>query len=271
MPEELTSSKKTMIEIEEFWRRSALDYGISHKASWADINCMNLEFENLVNYIKDGDKVLDVGCANGYTTLRIAAKRNISIKGIDYIEEMVANAKQRLLNVEKTLESEVTFEIGDALNIDDSDSKYDVVSFIRVLCNLHNNENIIKALKEACRVLKVGGLLLISEPTVHGLSKLNLLRTEWGLDEIDLPSQNRYLDEEVLKKSVYGRLQHIDTKNFASSYFVLTRVLKPLLSKASGKENNIVDPDLEWNKLSTLMPSFGDYSSQNFSCLRRPR
>ena len=39
--------------------------------------------------LSDGDKVLDIGCANGYSTVQFASQRKIDIRGVDYIPEMV--------------------------------------------------------------------------------------------------------------------------------------------------------------------------------------
>lgn len=257
------TSKKSMKEIRDFWTRNAQTFNDSHEASWADKYCMELEVKQISNYIKEGDTVLDVGCANAYSTIKYACEKNISIKGIDYIDEMIKNAKKRKKKHKSLLLGKVEFQVGNILKLDESDNFYDKVIAVRAICNLASLENQKKGLLECIRVLKTGGMLLVSEPTMQGLEKLNRFRAQWQLEDIGIPDQNRYIDEEfileVLKKH---SMQLVQINNFASTYFVMTRIIKPLFSYARGMENNIVDPNLEWNRFSSLLPSFGDYGIQ---------
>ena len=43
-------------------------------------------------------------------------------------------------------------------------------------------------------------------------------------------------------------LELLDIVNFASTYFVGTRVIKPLLANLVGKEDQIANPDMHWNR-----------------------
>ena len=76
-------------EIRDFWTKQALQHGQSYIASWSDQSAIELEIRTILNWLEDGDKVLDVGCANGFSTLEFAANKNIEIKGLDYIPEMI--------------------------------------------------------------------------------------------------------------------------------------------------------------------------------------
>jgi hypothetical protein len=60
-----------------------------------------------------------------------------------------------------------------------------------------------------------------------------------------------------------------EISNFSSTYFVGTRVLKPLLAGAIG---NGVDParaEMEWNRFFSLLPTAGDYGTQKLFVFRR--
>lgn len=257
------TSKKHMAQIQDFWTNNAKTFGASHEASWSDKYCIELEIREILNYLKDGDSVLDVGCANAYSTIRYACEKDVTIKGIDYIDEMIKNAQKRKKEFKKSIVGKVDFQVGNILKLADSDHSYDKVIAVRVICNLFNSENQKKGLLECARVLKNGGFLLFSEPTIQGWEKLNKFRAEWQLEKIGMPDQNRYLDEnfilDILQKN---SMRLVKVQNFASTYFVMTRIIKPLMSYARGIENNIVDPDLEWNRLSSLLPAFGDYGIQ---------
>ena len=58
--------------IKEYWENQGAVHGGSHWASWGDNWMIDLEIDTIGTYIKDGDSVLDIGCANGYATLRQA-------------------------------------------------------------------------------------------------------------------------------------------------------------------------------------------------------
>jgi hypothetical protein len=54
----------------------------------------------------------------------------------------------------------------------------------------------------------------------------------------------------------------VEVSNFASTYYVGTRVLKPLLAKATNAPLNIADPHAEWNRWFSQLPAAGDYGTQ---------
>lgn len=89
-------------EIRDYWMQQAIAHGQSHAASWSDINAINLEIQEISKYLQDNDKILEVGCANGFTTIQYAAAKKLEILGIDYIAEMIKSAQQRVIGIEKT-------------------------------------------------------------------------------------------------------------------------------------------------------------------------
>ena len=65
-----------------------------------------------------------------------------------------------------------------------------------VLINLGHWDRQLSGLRECIRVLKSGGLLLLSEATLQRWCRLNALRAEWGLEDIPMPPFNQYLDQD---------------------------------------------------------------------------
>ena len=55
-------------QIREFWTQQALKYGQSSDASWSDQMAIEMEIKEISRRIQEGDRVLDIGCANGYST-----------------------------------------------------------------------------------------------------------------------------------------------------------------------------------------------------------
>ena len=184
---------------------------------------------------------------------------------------MIEQARTRLRHVPEAARGDVSFEVGDITALDEPDAAYDKVVVIRVVINLAGWDQQLQAVRECARVLKPGGLLLLSEATVQGWQKLNQFRREWSLPDIPMPPFNRYLDQEQLIEAVAPELHLRELVNFASTYYVGTRVLKPLLIQALGLPINVADPGMEWNRWFAQLPSWGDYGTQKLFVFEKPR
>ncbi|HET6944723.1 MAG TPA: class I SAM-dependent methyltransferase, partial [Gaiellaceae bacterium] len=193
---------------------------------------MELEVRAIGERLHDGARVLDVGCANGWSTVQLAAARDIFIRGVDYVPAMIDAARARLDQLQPRLHGTVEFDVGDVLALDVVDGTYDAVVCSRVIINLGDWERQSRGLAECVRVLRPDGMFLLSEATLQGWGRLNALRTEWGLAEIGMPAFNTYLDEERVVAELADRCELVELVNFASTYYVGSRVLKPLLAQA---------------------------------------
>jgi SAM-dependent methyltransferase len=256
-------------EIRDYWRNQAISFGEDHKASWTDVNAINLEIAEVSRRLRDDTRVIDIGCANGFSTINYAQRFRIDIKGVDYIPEMIAAANAGLSAPAAPLMGAVTFAIGDITALEEPNGYYDTAIVTRLIINLAQREKQIAAIREAARTVKAGGTLLLSEATREGLQRLNSFRSEWGLQPIPEPPFNNYVDEELIRTAAPDLLNLEEISNFASTYFVGTRVLKPLLAGALG---NRVDParaEMEWNRFFSLLPSAGDYGTQKLFVFRR--
>ena len=113
------------------------------------------------------------------------------------------------------------------------------------------------------------GLLLLSEATVQGWRRLNAFRNEWGMPDIPMPAFNNYLDQDLVVEETASVLELVSLVNFASSYYVGTRVLKPLLIQALGAQIAAADPNLHWNRWFSSLPAAGDFGTQKLFVLRK--
>jgi ubiquinone/menaquinone biosynthesis C-methylase UbiE len=256
-------------QIRQFWTEQATQHGLSPNASWSDRPVIEMEIREMSRRLRAGDRVLDVGCANGYSTVRYALDKGAVIKGLDYIPEMIEQARERLRTLPPHGAREITFDVGDIRKLDEPSSTYDAVVVTRVLINLGDEQEQAQALAECARVLKPGGTLLLSEATVQGWTKLNAFRGEWGLPPIPMPPFNRYLDERRVLEAAKGTLEVVEIANFASSYYVGTRVLKPLLGALTGRAERIADPEMHLNHWFASLPPAGDYGTQKLFVFRR--
>lgn len=255
--------------IRSFWSQQATQHKLSHEASWSDLPVIEMEIREITGLLHDGDQVLDVGCANGFSTLAFATNKQISIRGLDYLPEMIDQAQAQLATRADQVEDRVSFAVGDITDIPEPDHRYDKVIVIRVCINLADWNRQAKALAEVTRVLKPGGLLLLSEATLQGWQQLNSFRNEWGLSDIPMPSFNLYLDESKVVQEVEESLELVEIRNFASSYYVGTRVFKPLLAKALANESRVADPLMHWNRWFSELPAAGEYGTQKLFVFRK--
>jgi ubiquinone/menaquinone biosynthesis C-methylase UbiE len=115
------------------------------------------------------DKILEVGCGNGYVTEFLKRNYpNAEIKAIDINSEKLAVAKARVHDVE--------FSIGDIYDIKQEDASFDLVISTQVLEHL---ENPVDAIKELLRVSKKHVIVSVpNEPLyrISNMARLNHLR-----------------------------------------------------------------------------------------------
>jgi SAM-dependent methyltransferase len=100
-------------------------------------------------------KVLEIGCGSGRISSLLAEECN-ALVAIDPDEKDIENARARIPGVD--------FRVGSGEKLDFPDSSFDLVIFT---LSLHHQDS-RKALKEAARVAKPGGRILVVEPVTEG-------------------------------------------------------------------------------------------------------
>lgn len=114
------------------------------------------EFANNLKAKKPDAKVLDIGCGDGWISIKLA-KLGFSVSGIDSSQTAIKRAK-------KSADSEgldVDFRVGDALNLPFEDKKFDAI-IDRGLLHHILPENRGKYYENIKRVLKKEGLVYLS-------------------------------------------------------------------------------------------------------------
>lgn len=111
------------------------------------------ELEPLYHYVLPEEKVLDVGCGNG-RLLSIFKDIDINYTGVDNSKKLIEIAK-------KTYPS-AAFLVADALCLPFSANYFDKVYSVAVLHHIPSEELRLKFLEEAKRVLRPGGLLILT-------------------------------------------------------------------------------------------------------------
>ena len=106
----------------------------------------------LGEYTKSGDRVLDLGCANG-RLFEVVKNKNAIFLGVDVSEKLIGIAKEKY--------PEAKFQVASGLNLPFSENHFDKVYSISVIHHIPSEELRLRYLKEANRVLKPGGLLIL--------------------------------------------------------------------------------------------------------------
>ena len=118
--------------------------------------------------VRSGQKVLDVATGSGNTAIS-AARRYCDVTAIDYVPELIVQAKERA-GVERL---EITFEVGDAENLPYPDASFDVVLSTVGVMFAPDQE---KTAGELLRVCKPGGKVGLANWTPDGFVG-NMFRT----------------------------------------------------------------------------------------------
>jgi len=110
--------------------------------------------------VRSGQKVLDVATGSGNTAIS-AARRYCDVTGVDYVPELIEQAKERA-GAERL---EIAFEVGDAENLPYPDASFDVVLSTVGVMFASDQE---KTAEELLRVCKPGGKIGLANWTPDG-------------------------------------------------------------------------------------------------------
>ena len=113
----------------------------------------------IAKYIKKTDKILDIGCGAGRTTINLCKDGYTNITGLDIAGNLLAFAKDYC----KQNNLDIDFVEQSATNIKFENETFDAVifSYNGFMC-IPGEENRKTALKEICRVLKPSGVFVFT-------------------------------------------------------------------------------------------------------------
>ena len=188
-----------------------------------DRNQRTLEIDEALRYIPAGQRILDVGCGNGFSTA-IFAKHAEHVVAFDYSEPMIARAKREYGDIKN-----VTFEVRDILSpLPYPAQSFGVAVAQRCLINLATWENQQKAIEHIARVVRPGGYFVMQEGTRQGREGLNSLREQMGLPRMPDVPFNSDLDELTLWPFLRRHFEIVQVRRYGL-YDLVARVVHPLL------------------------------------------
>jgi len=168
-------------------------------------------------YLKPGDKILEIGAATGRYSHTLARK-GYAVDAIELIEHNIEIFRQNTEPDEK-----ITVTQGNAMDLSGfSDNTYDVTLLLGPMYHLYSKEDKKRALSEAIRVTKKGGIVfaayVISDGCIlgEGFSRKNINIAEYiakgkiNSETFAASSNPQELFELVRKEDIYGYMRDFD-------------------------------------------------------------
>lgn len=262
----MAREKKVSAKIKEFWNaRAGQDQVSADQVTHKDIWQRWLEITMMAGYIRKADRVLDVGCGNGYST-RIFAKSCREIVGIDYSEDMVRRALQE--SRKQRSRPAPKFEQCDVLDLNPARfGQFDLAISERCLINLETFEKQKRAIANIASMLRRGGRYIFVEGTADGRERLNRYRRSVGLPAMPKVWHNiDFKEAETLR--FLKRFFIVEERLHFGMYDFLSRVVHPLMvmpdePRYDARINEVAA------KLALDRQEFGDLSRVLFLVLKK--
>jgi len=251
----------------DFWNSNAKKFKLSHQVSWGDISAIKLETQNISNFLKDGDSVLDVGCANGFAAImQCGAHKLRKMTGIDFSEEMLSYAQQ---NKKSSDHADILeFKKGDIRSLEFDNDTFDVVYTTRVIINLPNWKEQMQAINECIRVARPGGTIILSEAFYEPLVRLNAIRCVAGLPPLVEHDFNRYIKKSRLNSFLEEKGCEYSINDFSSIYYIGSRFLRELATEYESYEGYSNPINNDFYELE-LKYSGGDFGIQQSYAIKK--
>jgi len=124
------------------------------------------DLKSLGKYVKEGDKVLDLGCGNGrlqelFKTNSEQRTVNSEQRTVNNIEYIGVDQSEGLIRIAKERTPGVEFHVAELTQLPFEDNSFDAIYCIAVFCHLPP-ESHHQALAEMKRVLKPGGKIIMT-------------------------------------------------------------------------------------------------------------
>lgn len=255
------SKKDKMIT---FWSERAKRYQSDPRANTNDIWLREVEIGYVDKIIKEYSfrDIVDFGCANGYSTSRLAKSNpEARFRGIDINPDMIEVAKK---HAKQDSSPNVEFRELDVLQ-DTVAENFDFIYAIRVFQNIESPEMQKKALDKLFDLLRPNGMLLFIESYLEGYTTLNEDRIKMGLEPLPIHEHLTLLTDNF-DNYVSGKMELISRDSLSSSYYLVTRLLYSYIAKMN---NEPIDYNHPIHQVAAMIPQIGYYGPQNASLYRK--
>ncbi len=241
-------------EVKAYWEQRAVG-DASPQSTTLDYYLRDIELRVLAEQIEKRapSRILDVGCGDGYTTLRLARQfPHAAFVGGDYARPMIENAERNAAKFETKNVELLQLDILSPPDI----GQFDFVYTSRCIINLLGWDKQKEALRNIHGLLGSKGTYCMLENFIDGHNALNEVRQSFGLDEIKVRSHNCFLNRESAHEFL-GRAFDIEQDvNISSSYYLVSRVIYSKICQLEGVQPDYFD---KHHELASQLPFSGNY------------
>jgi len=245
----------------EFWNSRA---ELGQTAGTYDFPLKNLELKTILETIQPATAVLDVGCGNGETLITLAREKECRGVGVDFSEKMIESAKASANAAGFT--DRLAFRVCAVPGLPADLGEFNYAITERSLINLDSAATQRQAFLEIMSHVKPGGYYLMIESSIQGLERTNELRLLLGLENMDAPWHNLFLNESSVEN--WGTDEFIleEVVPFTSTYHFLSRVV---YARLAADKNEELRYDSDINMLACRLPVIGNFGPVRLWSWRR--
>lgn len=240
-----------------FWSERAKRFGSDPRSNTNDIWLREIEIECVNRILKSYRlrNVLDFGCANGYSTLRLAKENPQStFLGLDLNPDMIEVARD-------TVRAEgcpnLTFRQTDILR-EEMHQRFDFVYAIRVFQNMESPEMQRRVFDNLYSLLELDGLFYYIESYADGYAQLNRDRAKMNLSLLPIHPHLTLLTDDF-DEHVGKRMVLLERSFPSSSYYLITRLLYSYIAMKNGEA---IDYNHPIHQVAAMVPQIGEYGPQ---------
>jgi len=169
----------------------------------------------LIKKYKSGTTLLDIGCGEGFFLFN-AANAGYITKGVELSQDAVAYAREEFgLDVENK-----PFEVMKL-----PENYFDVVTMWQVLEHLPYP---LATLEKVHRILKTGGLLVVSTPDIGGIPAKVLGKRWWDITKLHVNQFTVETLKAILRNAEFKNISSVSYKENKSLLMIFIQILKYL-------------------------------------------
>ncbi|WP_456471289.1 carboxy-S-adenosyl-L-methionine synthase CmoA [Caminibacter sp.] len=178
---------------------------------------LNLQIDILKDFLKNGDKIVDLGSSTGTFLIELAKKSNkkLNLIGIDNSKAMIKRAK----NKAKAFGVDITFIEEDFLQYDFSQSKAVIANYTIQFIRPLKREKLIKKIYDS---LEKEGIFLMSEKLVTENKKLNKImidiyynyKKKMGYSEFEIAQKREALENVLIPYTMEENIEMLKNVGF---------------------------------------------------------
>jgi len=240
----------------EFWNKRA---DLGKTAGTNDFVLTELEQRFIVDNVPANSRIIDIGCGNGDSLIRLVKEKGVHGVGIDFSEKMIETAQKAIDDHGLTDKIQLFQRV--LPPVPNEWGQFDLAYSQRCLINLKTTEEQRIAAMSVQNLLKPGGIYIMMECNLDGGERTNEIRCSLDLEPIDPPWHNLFFREAEVASWSTDEFKLEAVYPISSTYHFLSRVVYARLA-ADKNEELKYDSDINLLALK-LPPMIGNFGPVN--------